>query len=70
MDLGGLADDEAVLDKLANVLAAVGHGDFIDLIGVEPHLALTALEHAGGKPLLQLEGHHGDGCWRWRGRKP
>jgi hypothetical protein len=67
VDLLGLADDEAVLDELADVLAAVGHGDFVHLIGVEPHLALAALEHAGGQALLQLEGHHGwSWWWRWR----
>jgi hypothetical protein len=55
----GACEDKAILDELADVLPAVGHGDFIDLIGVQPHLALAALEHAGGQALLQLEGHHG-----------
>ena len=39
-------------------LTGVRHGDLADLIGVEPDLALAALEHAGGEALLQLERHH------------
>lgn len=42
---------------LADVLAGVGQGDLVDLVGVEPDLALSALEHGGGKPLLELERH-------------
>lgn len=44
----GLADDEAILDELANGLAGVGVGDFAHLIGVEPNLALAAAHHGGG----------------------
>ena len=36
----------------------VGHGDFADLIGVEPDLASPALEDARGEPLLELQRHH------------
>lgn len=36
----------------------VGHGDLIDLIGVQPDLVLTALENGGGEALLQTERHH------------
>jgi hypothetical protein len=36
----------------------IGHGDFVDLIGVKPDLASAALEHARGKPLLELQRHH------------
>jgi hypothetical protein len=42
---------------LADVLARVGHRDLIDLIWVQPHLALTALEYGCGQPLLQLKRH-------------
>jgi hypothetical protein len=59
VDLLGLPDDEPVLDELADVLSAVGHGNLVDLIRIQPHLALATLEHRSGKPLLQLEGHHG-----------
>ena len=34
----------------------VRHGDLVDLIRVEPDLALPALQHRGGEPLLQQEG--------------
>jgi hypothetical protein len=40
------------------ILTGVGHGDLADFIRVEPDLALAALEHARGEPLLQLERHH------------
>eukprot|EP00960_Hanusia_phi_P069111 767004-Hanusia_phi.AAC.9 len=53
-----LADDVTVLHQLADVLARVGHGDLVDLIRVEPDLALAALEHGGSKALLQPEGNH------------
>jgi hypothetical protein len=43
-----LADDEAILDELADGLAGVGVGDFALLAGVEPDLALAAA----------------DDCWR------
>lgn len=40
---------------LPDVLARVGEGDLVDLVGVEPDLALSALEYGGGKPLLELQ---------------
>jgi len=58
VDLGRLADDETILHKLADVLAGVGHRDLIDLIGVQPDLVLSALEHGGGKALLKTKRHH------------
>ena len=33
----------------------VGHADLVDLIGVEPDLALAALEHRLGEPLLEKQ---------------
>ena len=39
-------------------LTGVRHGDLADLIGVEPDLALAALEDARGETLLQLQRHH------------
>jgi hypothetical protein len=38
----GLLDDGFVLDELANVSAAVGKGDLIDIVGIQPDLATTA----------------------------
>mmetsp|Transcript_704 Transcript_704/g.2162 ORF Transcript_704/g.2162 Transcript_704/m.2162 type:complete len:267 (-) Transcript_704:9-809(-) len=54
-----LLDDEAVLDEFADVLAGVGHGDVIGLVGVQPDLALAALEHGRSQPLLhaQVDAH-------------
>lgn len=48
----GLSDDEAIGDELADGLAGVGVGDLADLVGVEPNLALTAVEDIGRKALL------------------
>lgn len=40
----GLADDEAILDELADGLAGVGVRDFALLAWVEPDLALAAAD--------------------------
>lgn len=48
----GLSDDEAIGDELANGLAGVGVGDLVDLVGIEPNLALTAAEDIGREALL------------------
>jgi hypothetical protein len=41
----GLADDEAILDELADGLAGVGVGNLADLVGVKPDLALAAADN-------------------------
>lgn len=51
----GLADDEAIGDELADGLARVGVGDLVDLVGVEPDLALTAADDRRGKALLSSQ---------------
>ena len=38
VDSDGLLDDKTILDELANVLARVGVGNLVDLVGVQPHL--------------------------------
>jgi hypothetical protein len=48
----GLADDEAILDELADCLAGVGVGDFGDFVRVEPDLALAAADNSRRKALL------------------
>ena len=55
MHCDGLADDETIADELADRLAGVGVGDFVDLVGVEPDLALAAANHGGGETLLCTE---------------
>lgn len=47
-----LANNEAIGDEFADGLAGVGVGDFVDLVGVEPDLALPASCNRGGKSLL------------------
>ena len=49
---GGLLDDEAISEELADVLARVGIADFGCLIGIQPDLALAAVEDLGSKLLL------------------
>lgn len=51
----GLADDETILNELADSLAGVGVGDFADLVGVKPDLALSATDHGGREALLSAE---------------
>lgn len=46
-----------IVSYLADVLARGGEGDLVDLVGVEPDLPLSALQHGGGEPLLELERH-------------
>ena len=50
-----LADDEAIADKLADRLAGVGVGDLVDLVRVEPDLALATVGHGGRQALLSAE---------------
>jgi len=56
----GLADDEAICNELSNCLARVGVGDFADLIGIEPDLALSTADYGGRQPLLSSEVDHLD----------
>lgn len=51
----GLADDEAIADELADGLAGVGVADLVDLVRVQPDLALAAADHGGGEALLRTE---------------
>ncbi len=51
----GLADDETILDELADGLARVGVGNLAGLVGVEPDLALAAADNGGRKALLRAE---------------
>lgn len=51
----GLADDKTILHKATDVLAGVGVGDFVDLIGVEPDLSLSALENCRREAFLQAQ---------------
>jgi len=51
----GLADDEAILDELADGLARVGVGNLAGLVRVEPDLALAAADNGGRKALLRAE---------------
>lgn len=53
----GLADDEAIGDEFADGLAGVGVGDLVDLVGVEPDLALSATDNGRRKALLGTEVH-------------
>ena len=58
----GLADDEAIGDKLSDRLAGVGVGDLALLVGVEPDLALAAADDRRGQALLSSEVDPADKC--------
>lgn len=51
----GLLDNQAIGDELANSGAAVGVGDLLDLVGVEPDLALAAAGDGTRQALLGTE---------------
>lgn len=51
----GLLDDEAIGNVLADGLARVGVGQLVDLVGVEPDLALAAACDRGRQALLRAE---------------
>ena len=51
----GLADDEAILDELADRLTRVGVADFGLFVRVEPDLALAAAHDGGREALLRTE---------------
>lgn len=57
-----LADDEAIGNQLADGLAGVGIGDLVDLVGVEPDLALAAADDLDAVSTCVLD-------MRKRGRK-
>ena len=40
MDSDRLLDDKTILDELADVLAGVGIGNLVDLVGIQPHLKM------------------------------
>jgi hypothetical protein len=51
----GLANNEAILDELADGLTGVGVGNLTGLVGVEPDLALSAADNGCGEALLRAE---------------
>lgn len=53
----GFADDKSIADELADGLSRIGVGDFIDLVWVEPDLALATADHCGSQSLLGREVH-------------
>ena len=57
----GLLHDKTILLQSGDVAPGVGQRNLVNLIGVEPNLALSALEHGSGKALLQLERHLNSG---------
>lgn len=45
-------DDEAIGEEFSNSLAGVGIGDLVQLVRVEPYLALAAAGDRRSEPLL------------------
>eukprot|EP01083_Nonionella_stella_P148710 471224_1 len=58
VDNSGLLHDETILFQTSNVAAGIGQRNFIDLVGVQPDLALSAFEDGGREALLELKRHH------------
>jgi len=55
-----LADDESIADQFSDRLAGVCVGDFVDFVGIEPDLALSATDDRGRQALLGGEVDHLD----------
>merc|ERR1712054_183513 len=53
-----LLDHQTILSELANIQAGIRHADLVDFIGVQPDLALSALQNRCRQSLLELEGDH------------
>ena len=51
----GLLHDETISLEALNVATAIGQGNFVDFVGVQPNLALSALEDGSGEALLQTK---------------
>lgn len=51
----GLANDKAIGNELADGLAGVGVGDFVDFVRVQPYLALAAADDRGREALLRAK---------------
>lgn len=61
-----LADDEAIADEFSDGLAGVGVGNLVNLVGVEPDLALTASDDGRSEALLSAKIDHLEcGCRGW-----
>lgn len=65
----GLADDETIANEFADRLTGIGVGDFVNLVGVEPYLALATADHGGGEALLRPEVDPIDSRWLVLARK-
>jgi len=59
----GLLDDEAILEELADGVAAVGIGELVRLVRVHPDLALTAPGDGRCEALLSREVHPTESHW-------
>ena len=51
---GGLLDNQTISVQLLDISARVGQSNFVDFVGVQPNLALSALEDGSGQALLQF----------------
>jgi hypothetical protein len=49
----GLLDDQTIPVQLVNIAARVGQGNFVDFVGVQPNLALSALKDGSRQTLLK-----------------
>jgi hypothetical protein len=50
-----LADNETILGELSDCLTRVGSGDFGGFVGIEPDLALSAVQNIRREALLRAE---------------
>ena len=55
VDNSGLLDDETITVKASDIATRVSEGNLVDLVGVEPDLALSTFEDVCCQALLQFE---------------
>ena len=58
VDLDGVLDDEPIFDQLAHILSGVRQRDLLNLVGVHPHSALSALKYVGCESFLKSQSNH------------
>ena len=53
-----LLDDQTIAVKTGDVAAGVRKSDLVDFIGIQPDLALSALQYRGSEALLEFKRYY------------
>jgi len=55
MNDGGFLHDQTIAVQSGNVTTRIGQSNFVNLVGIQPNLALSAFQHRAGQALLQFQ---------------